>query len=44
MGRCSGNVSLGFLGAKIFLKAGLIPAKMTEREINVNEEGIKGAE
>jgi hypothetical protein len=23
-------------GAKIFLKAGLIPAKMPEREINVN--------
>jgi phosphate transport system substrate-binding protein len=28
-------------GARIFLKAGLIPVKMPEREINVNTEGIK---
>lgn len=29
-------------GARIFLKAGLIPARMPEREINVNTGGIKG--
>ena len=29
-------------GAKIFLKAGLIPLKMPEREINVNTEAVKG--
>jgi phosphate transport system substrate-binding protein len=29
-------------GAKIFLKAGLIPAKMPEREIKVNTDGLKG--
>lgn len=38
------NLFVNFLyrekGAKIFLKAGLIPAKMPEREINVNTEGI----
>lgn len=28
-------------GAKIFLKAGLVPAKMPEREINVNTEALK---
>jgi phosphate transport system substrate-binding protein len=28
-------------GARIFLKAGLIPANMPEREINVNTEGVK---
>lgn len=36
---------MGFLtrekGAKIFLKAGLIPVKMPEREIIVNETGLK---
>lgn len=28
-------------GARVFLKAGLIPVKMPEREINVNTEGIR---
>lgn len=31
-------------GAKIFLKAGLMPVKMPEREINVNEGPVKGSE
>lgn len=31
-------------GAKIFLKAGLVPAKMPEREINVNEGPLKGSQ
>ena len=30
-------------GAKIFLKAGLIPVKMTEREIIVNEGEVRGS-
>lgn len=38
---------MGFLsrekGAKIFLKAGLIPVKTPEREIIVNADGIKGS-
>lgn len=42
------NLFVNFLykekGAKIFLKAGLIPAKMPEREINVNTGAITGTD
>ena len=36
------NFLLNGKGSKIFLRAGLIPVKRTEREINVNTNGLKG--